>query len=106
MIDVRFALLHISIVTNNSSPNFPSNAKSSHTISAPDVENPKNNLLPSQSNPPTPSNAPTPGIRDPSNHLSHMGPSPPILDETHQDPPSSQPLGSPNDQFSTFTDEF
>ncbi|MBW0526118.1 hypothetical protein O181_065833 [Austropuccinia psidii MF-1] len=73
-----------------SSPNFPSNAttpinattphvvsslmhinhaKSSHTLSPPHFENPKNNLLPSQSNPPTPSNAPTPGIRDPSNHL-------------------------------------
>ncbi|MBW0528373.1 hypothetical protein O181_068088 [Austropuccinia psidii MF-1] len=52
------------------------------------------------------------GIRDPSNHLSHMGLSPPILDETHQDPPSSlippesQLLGSPNDEFSIFTDKF
>ncbi|MBW0507550.1 hypothetical protein O181_047265 [Austropuccinia psidii MF-1] len=88
------------------------NAKSSHTLSAPHFENPKNNLLPSQSNPPTPSNAQTPDIRDPSNHLSQMVPSPPILNETHQDPPSSlippesQPLSSPNDQFSIFTDEF
>ncbi|MBW0517707.1 hypothetical protein O181_057422 [Austropuccinia psidii MF-1] len=48
-------------------------------LSAPHFENPKNNLLPSQSNPPTPSNAPTPGIRDPYNRLSHMGPSPPIF---------------------------
>ncbi|MBW0460893.1 hypothetical protein O181_000608 [Austropuccinia psidii MF-1] len=109
------------------SPNVPSNAttphvvlspmqinlaKSSHTLSAPHFYNPKNNLLPSQSNPPTPSNAPTPGIRDQSNNLSPLGPSPPIFHETHQNPPSSlippesQPLESPNDQLSIFTDEF
>ncbi|MBW0571931.1 hypothetical protein O181_111646 [Austropuccinia psidii MF-1] len=86
--------------------------KSSHTLSAPHFENPENNLLTSQSNPSTPSHAPTPGIRDPSNHLSHVGPSPPVLHETNQNPPSSlmppesQPLDSPNDQFSIFTDEF
>ncbi|MBW0576986.1 hypothetical protein O181_116701, partial [Austropuccinia psidii MF-1] len=53
-----------------------------------------------------------PGIKDTSNHLSHVGPSPPILHEPRQNPPSSlmppesQPLDSPNDQFSIFTDEF
>ncbi|MBW0561813.1 hypothetical protein O181_101528 [Austropuccinia psidii MF-1] len=86
--------------------------KSSHTLSAPHLKNPENNLLSSQSNPSTPSHAPTPGIRKPSNHLSHVGPSPPTLHEPHQNPPSSlmpaesQPLDSPNDQFSIFTDEF
>ncbi|MBW0570565.1 hypothetical protein O181_110280 [Austropuccinia psidii MF-1] len=80
--------------------------KSSHTLSAPQFENTKKNLLTSQSNPSKPSHAPTPGIRDPSNYLSHVGPSTPILHETHQNPPSSQPLDSPNDQFSIFTDEF
>ncbi|MBW0461913.1 hypothetical protein O181_001628 [Austropuccinia psidii MF-1] len=86
-----------------SSPMQINHSKSSHTLSSPHIENPKNNLLPSQSNPPTTSNAPTPGIRDLS---------PPILDETNQDlpssliPPESQRLDSPNDQFSIFTDEF
>ncbi|MBW0569234.1 hypothetical protein O181_108949 [Austropuccinia psidii MF-1] len=86
--------------------------KSSHTLSASHFENPKNNLPTSQSNPYTPSHAPTPGIRDPSNHPSHVGPSPPILHEPHQNlpsslmPPESQPHDSPNDQFSIFTDEF
>ncbi|MBW0569268.1 hypothetical protein O181_108983 [Austropuccinia psidii MF-1] len=63
--------------------------KSSHTLSAPHLENPENNLLTSQSNPSTPSHAPTVGIRDPSNHLSHVGPSPPVFHEPHQNPPSS-----------------
>ncbi|MBW0581256.1 hypothetical protein O181_120971 [Austropuccinia psidii MF-1] len=80
--------------------------KISHTLSAPHFENPENNLLTSQSNPSTPSHAPTPGIRDPSNNLSHVGPSPPVLHEPHQNPPESQPLDSPNDQFSIFTNEF
>ncbi|MBW0512311.1 hypothetical protein O181_052026 [Austropuccinia psidii MF-1] len=86
--------------------------QSSHTLSTPHFENPENNLLTSPSNPSTPSHAPTPGIRDPSNHLSHVGLSPPVLHETHQNPPSSlmlpesQPLDSTNDQFSIFTDEF
>ncbi|MBW0538856.1 hypothetical protein O181_078571 [Austropuccinia psidii MF-1] len=89
-----------------------SHVQSSHTLSAPHFENHKNNVLTSQSNPSTPSHAPTPGIRDPSNHPSHVGPSTPILHETHQNhpsslmPPESQPLDSPNDQFSIFTDEF
>ncbi|MBW0556997.1 hypothetical protein O181_096712 [Austropuccinia psidii MF-1] len=127
--------LHVSIAENNSSPNVPSQipsntatpinamtphvvsspmqinrVKSSHTLSAPHFENPKNNLLTSQSNPSTPSHAPTPGIKDPSNHLFHVGPSPPILHEPHQNPPSSlmpqesQPLDFPNDQFSIFTE--
>ncbi|MBW0537323.1 hypothetical protein O181_077038 [Austropuccinia psidii MF-1] len=129
--------LHVSIAENNSIPNvisqIPSNTttpinattphfvlspmqinhvKSSHTLFAPHFKNPKKNLPTSQSNPSTPSHAPTPGIRDPSNHLSHVGPSPPVLHEPHQNPPSSlmppepQPLDSPNDQFSIFTDEF
>ncbi|MBW0492115.1 hypothetical protein O181_031830 [Austropuccinia psidii MF-1] len=118
--------LHVSIAENNSSPNVPSqipsntttpinattphvvsspmqinHVKSSHTLSALHFENPENNLLTSQSNPSTPSHAPTPGIRDPSNHLSHVGPSPPVLHEPHQNP-----LDSPNDQFSIFTDKF
>ncbi|MBW0547959.1 hypothetical protein O181_087674 [Austropuccinia psidii MF-1] len=80
--------------------------KISHTLSSPHLGNPQNNLLTSQSNPSTPSHSSTPGIRDPSNHLSHVGQSPPILHETHQNPPESQPLHSPNDQFSIFTDEF
>ncbi|MBW0553018.1 hypothetical protein O181_092733 [Austropuccinia psidii MF-1] len=84
--------------------------KSSHTLSAPHFKNPENNLLTSQSNPSTPSNALTSRMRDPSNHLFHMGPFPPILHETHQNPPSSlippksQPLNSRTDQFSVYTD--
>ncbi|MBW0552850.1 hypothetical protein O181_092565 [Austropuccinia psidii MF-1] len=86
--------------------------KCCNTLSAPHFENPKNNLLTSQSNPSTPSHAPAPGIRDPSNNLSHVGPSPPILHEPHQNPPSSlmpqesQPVDSPNDQISIFNDKF
>ncbi|MBW0537908.1 hypothetical protein O181_077623 [Austropuccinia psidii MF-1] len=86
--------------------------KSSHTLSAPHFQNPDKNILTSQSNPSTPSHSPTPGIRDLSNHLSHVGPSPPVLNEPHQNPPSSlmppesHPLDSPDDQFSIFTHEF
>ncbi|MBW0474048.1 hypothetical protein O181_013763 [Austropuccinia psidii MF-1] len=129
--------LPVSIVENNSSPKFPSqitsntttpinsmtphfvlspmkidNVKSSCTLSAPHFANPANALLTSQSNPSTPSHAPTPGVRDPSNQLSHVGPSPPVFHETHQNqpsslmPPESQPLDSPNEQFSFFSDEF
>ncbi|MBW0521655.1 hypothetical protein O181_061370 [Austropuccinia psidii MF-1] len=100
--------LNVSISENNSSPNVPSqipsntttpintmtphvlfspmqihHVKSSHTLSAPHFENPENNLPTSQSNTSTPSHATTPGIRDPSNHLSHVGPSPPVLHEPH-----------------------
>ncbi|MBW0540062.1 hypothetical protein O181_079777 [Austropuccinia psidii MF-1] len=106
--------LHFSIVENNSSPKNPSqipsntttpinaitphvvlsqmqinHAKSSHKLSAPHFENPESNLLTSQSNLSTPSHAPSPGITDPFNHLSHVGPSSPILHETHRNPPSS-----------------
>ncbi|MBW0587499.1 hypothetical protein O181_127214 [Austropuccinia psidii MF-1] len=94
------------------SPMQINHAKSSHTLSAPHFENLENDLPTSQSNPYTPFHAPTPGIRDPSNHLSHVGPFPPVFHEPHQNPPSSlmppypQPLDSPNDQFSILTDEF
>ncbi|MBW0505007.1 hypothetical protein O181_044722 [Austropuccinia psidii MF-1] len=80
-----------------SSPMKINHVKSSHKLPAPHFENPQKNLLTSQSNPSTPSHAPTPGIRDPSNHLSHVGPSPPGFHETHQNLPESQPLDSPND---------
>ncbi|MBW0493952.1 hypothetical protein O181_033667 [Austropuccinia psidii MF-1] len=80
--------------------------KSSHKLSASHFKNPEKNLLTSQSNLSTPSHAPTPRIRDPSNHLSHVGPSPSILHEPHQNPPESQPLDSPNDQSTMFPDEF
>ncbi|MBW0548235.1 hypothetical protein O181_087950 [Austropuccinia psidii MF-1] len=128
--------LHFLIVEDNSSPHFPfqipsnpttpinattphvffspmkiNHVKSSHTLSASHFENPRNNILNSQSKLSTPSNSPTPGLRDPSNKLSHMGSSPPILHETQQNPPSSlippesQAPHSPNYQFYIFTDE-
>ncbi|MBW0550494.1 hypothetical protein O181_090209, partial [Austropuccinia psidii MF-1] len=77
------------------SPRQINHVKSSHTLSAPHFKNPENNLLTSPSNPSPPSLAPTPGVRDPSSHLSHVGPSPPVLHETHQNPPESQPLYYP-----------